>query len=107
MFRERRGHLDRAGNQSSDAARLGLVADDADDALGLSVSDEGSSEAKVFAVGENSLQRQNVRLLRHGERFAGERGFVHLEVADVEQPKVGGHAVAGLQQHDIAGNERL
>ena len=30
-----------------------------------------------------------------------------MEIADAEQPQVGGHTVAGLQQHDVAGDERL
>jgi hypothetical protein len=37
---------------------------------------------------------------RHG--FAGERGFVHLQVARVEQPQVRGHAVARLEQDHVA-----
>jgi hypothetical protein len=48
---------------------------------------------------------EHARVLGHRDRFAGQRGFVHLELRDIDQPQVGGHLVAGLQQHDVARNK--
>ena len=95
------------GDEPGDAAGLGLVAGGPHDALGLAAGDERAGEGEVLAVGENRVQRERVGVLGHRQRFAGERGFVDVQVAHVEEPQVGGHAVAGLQQHDVARHEFL
>ena len=43
----------------------------------------------------------------HRQRLAGERGFVHMQIPHLEEPQVGGHAVTGLEQHDIARHQIL
>ena len=45
--------------------------------------------------------RQYVGVLVHRDGFAGQRRFVYLELGDFDQPQVGRHLVARLQQHDV------
>ena len=47
------------------------------------------------------------RVFVHRDRFAGQRRLVHLELCRLDQSQVGRHLVARLQQHDIAGHQRL
>ena len=104
---ERGGQLDRAGNEPPDAPGFRLVADGPDDAFGHAARDERAGISQILPFGENRVERERVGVLGHRERLAGEGGFIHLQIADVEQPEVGGHAVAGLQKHHIARNELL
>ena len=46
-------------------------------------------------------------MLGDRQRLAGERGFVHMQIPHLEEPQVGGHAVTGLEQHDIARHQIL
>ena len=75
------------------------------DALALAIGHERAGEGQIRAVPQHGVGRQHVDgfLGRHG--FAGERGLLDLEAPHVEQAQVGGHAVAGLQQHDVARHE--
>ena len=107
FLRQRRGQLDRAGNELADAARLRLIANAPHDGFGLPAADERARVGEIFPFRENRIVRQRVGMLGHGERLAGEGGFIHLQIANVEQPQVGGHAVAGLEEHHIARDEFL
>jgi hypothetical protein len=40
-------------------------------------------------------------------RLAGQHGFLDPQVLAVDQPQIGGHLVARLQQHPVAGHQCL
>ena len=65
----------------------------------------GALESHVDAVAQGTgvLSGQGVGLLGHGDRFAREGRFVHLQLRDLDQAQVGRNLVARLQQHDVAG----
>ena len=44
-------------------------------------------------------------MFRDRERLSGQRRFIHLQVVDLEQAQIGWHAVAGAQEHNVAGDE--
>ncbi len=44
-------------------------------------------------------------MLLDGHRLAGQRRFLDLQVDRVDHPRVGGHAVAGVEQDDVAGHD--
>ena len=46
---------------------------------------------------------QGVGGLFSGDRLAGKGGLLDLQGGSLQQPSVGGHSVAGLQQHHVAG----
>ncbi len=48
---------------------------------------------------------QRVGLLFDRERFAGQRRLLDPQIALTQEPQVGRHTVAGLQQHDVAWHE--
>ena len=104
---ERRGEIRGLGDQPRDAAHLGLVAGGPDHALGATVGDERAGKGEVAPLGEDGVERERVGVLFHRHGFAGERGFIDLQVAHVKEPQVGGHFVAGFEQHDIAGHKLL
>jgi len=43
----------------------------------------------------------------NGDGFARERGFIHLQTLHLDQTQIGGHTVARLEQHHVAGHESL
>ena len=44
-------------------------------------------------------------LLDGGKRLAGERGLLHVEIAGLDEPRVGGHEIAGGEADDVARHE--
>jgi hypothetical protein len=44
-------------------------------------------------------------LLLHRERLAGERGLVALEAEGLDEPRVRGNPIAGLEQQQVAGDQ--
>ena len=55
--------------------------------------------ARIVSAGSGSV------CFSTGTRFAGQRRFVDVQIALVQQAQIGRHAVAGLQQHHVAGHE--
>ncbi|MFT3886448.1 MAG: hypothetical protein QM724_13805 [Flavobacteriales bacterium] len=49
----------------------------------------------------------HARLLAHGERFARERGFVHVQFVRLDQPQVRRNDRAGLEDDDVTGYDRV
>ena len=70
-------------------------------------ADHGRSEKdEVAGLGDLRGRRSEVgRLLFRRHRLAGQRRLLHVKIARLEQPRVGGHPVAGPQPHDVAGDE--
>ena len=58
-----------------------------------------------MALGNGRGGRDGRHLLVHREGFARERGFVALERVGLEQARIGGDPVAGIEQHDVAADE--
>ena len=107
FFGERRGEFRGRGDEPRDVPRFGAVARGPDDGLALTGGDERAGEGEIAAVGEHGVERERVRVLVDGEGFAGECGFIDLQTFHLHQPQIGGHAVARLEQHHIAGHESL
>ncbi len=62
----------------------------------------------VAAVGERRLGREDeVGLLRHGERFAGQRRFVRPQIGRDHEPAIGGHRLSRSELDDVSGDELL
>ena len=62
----------------------------------------------ILAVAQRGFRignRPGVLFDRH--RLAGQRSFLDLKVDRLDEPHVGRHAVARLQQNDVAGNQML
>lgn len=75
-------------------AGLGFVAGLADDAFGLAAGNERAGVSEVFSLSQNRVQRERIGMFGHGERFAGESGFVGVKIADLNESQVGRNAVA-------------
>ena len=84
------------GQTRRDVAECGLRAGGDDDRGGRSAHDRRPEENAMPRV-----VRVSGRLLGW-QRLAGERGLLHVEVAGLEEPGVGRHAVAGGEPHDVA-----
>ena len=67
--------------------------------------DERAGEGEVFAVGQNHLQRQRIGMLVDGDGFARERGFVHLQAAQVKQAQE--KSDDGVDEHDAENDGRI
>ncbi len=102
---ERGGDLHRLGDEPGDAAGLGAVAGGPDQPFGLTGGDQGAGVGLVSPVGEGDVVVEGIGVLGNRERLAGEGRFVAMEVVDVEEAEIGRHAVAGLEQDHVAGNE--
>jgi hypothetical protein len=70
-------------------------------------ADHGRPEKdEVSGLGDLRGRRLEVgRLLFRRHRLAGQRRLLDVKIARLEQPRVGGHPVAGPQPHDVAGDE--
>ena len=88
-------------------ARLRLVARGPHNAFALARRDERTGEGKVFPVSEHGVERERVGMFVDRDGLARQRGFIYLQTLHLDQPQIGGHAVAGLEQHHVAGNELL
>ena len=60
----------------------------------------------VASIAERQRRRADrVRDLLRRRRFTGERRFVDGEIDGLDQPEVGGYAIAGAKHHEIARDE--
>ena len=104
---QRRGDFDRGGYEMGNSAGFGLIADAPHHRFCLTAGDKGAGVGKILPFGQNGVQRERISVLGHRERLASEGGFIHVQIADLEKPEIGGHAVAGLEQHHVARHELL
>ena len=98
--------FDRA-KQDADAAEFALPAGGSRDADALAGGDERAGKGHRLAIADGGL-----RVDRHGRlvgrhRFAGEDRFVDAEAAGADQADIGRHAGPGLDEHDVAGHDRI
>ncbi len=100
---EGRGQAADARHQGADVADLGRGAGGDHDAVSLAATHHGTGVGQIEAVADGRARRHPGHLLGHGHRFSGQRRFVDMQVADLEQTQIGGHPVAGFQQYQIAG----
>ena len=92
-----------AGQQRGDFPQFGLHAGGHHQAARAAVADDRSLVGHVEAVAQRQggfFQPRHPFLGRL--RFAGQRGFIHLERRQFQQAQVGRHHVAGFEQDDIA-----
>ena len=76
-----------------------------DDAEASSVGDESAGEGEAEAVAEVGVFGDGVGVFFHRHGFAGEEGFVDAQAVAFEEAEVGGDAVTGFEQDDVAGDE--
>jgi hypothetical protein len=58
------------------------------------------------SVGTRAWRRFPIRLFLDRQRFAGERGFLDMQIVALDQAGVGGDQVAGRQADDVARDQR-
>jgi len=89
------------------APELGVGAGGNRDPCALAGGDEGSGKGHAGAITERRVgcDRRDGFLHCHG--LAGEHGLVDAQVARAQQAQVGRNPVAGLDQHDVTGNDRV
>jgi hypothetical protein len=103
LLLQRRRSVSVAAQQTGDAADLGVHAGGGDDQLAAAAGDRGVHEDHVLAVAEWHVGPvDRVGAFTRRLALAGERRLLDLEVVGQQQAAVGGHAVAGLDQHDVA-----
>ena len=102
---QRRGELLHLAEQLADAADLRHGSGRDGNAGALSRHDQSARESHAAAVAERSVRRNGsfVLLRRHG--LAGQNGLVDQKTACLDESEVGGNAIAGLDQHDVAGHD--
>ncbi len=88
-------------------AHLGAHAGGGDLHLGPAPGDDGVHVGHAVAVAERPALGDAARLLGHRRGLAGEGGLVDLEAEGGEDPTVGRHPVAGLEQDHVAGHQGL
>ena len=76
--------------------------------MGTPVRGRGALEGHVQAVAQCvCCGFKGVGVLVHGDGFAGQSRFVHLELRGVDEAQVGWNLVARLQQHDVARHQHM
>jgi hypothetical protein len=90
------------GDELRDAPDLGGIAGFRDHADPGAVGHQAGRIGHVRALRQHDVMRQPFGLLLDRHRLAGQRGFVDLQVAALQQAQVRGHLVARGQQDDIA-----
>ncbi len=91
--------------QDADASDLGAAAGRDHDAGALAGCDHRTRVGHAAAVAENGIGG-NCRLVLPGsDRFTGQNRLVDQQSARADEAQVGRYAVAGFDQHDIAGDD--
>jgi hypothetical protein len=68
----------------------------------------GALEGHVEPVAQRMHRaHQYASVFIHRDRLAREGRFIHLELRDLDEPKIGGHLVASLQQHNVTRHEHV
>ena len=68
---------------------------------------EAAGVGHAVALCQRSVSGIGTGGLGDRQGFAGEAGFIQLQVAHLQQPQVGGHLIACGQKHHIAGHQVL
>ena len=94
--------------QSGHLAQFSGHAGRHDQSAAASVRGCGSLEGHVEPVPQRMHRaREYSGLLGYRDRFTGKSRFIDSQLCDVDQPQVGRHLVASLQQHDVARHQGL
>ena len=105
-FLLQRRRLDLGGfKQAGDAADLGRHAGADDNRAAAAIGGDGAGEQHVAAITEADVGVDGLRLLGHRRAFAGQRSFVRPQVGAFDDARIGRDLVAGLDHHDVAGND--
>ena len=94
--------------QGGDATEFGAHPGGHDHAPAAAVGDLGTRVGHVGAVAERAgRRRRRAASICLVDRFglAGERRLLDPQPGRLDQPKIGGHDVAGLEQHHVAGHQ--
>ena len=105
LAQQRGGGLLHLGQHVADAAHLGVRARGHHHGPRLPLRHQRARKAHAQAVAQRGIGGHGLGVLVHRHRFAGEGGFVHPQVVGIEQPHIGGQAVARGQLHHIAGHQ--
>ena len=92
-------------DEPRDLAELGRHAGLDDDGLPTASVDRGPHEYHVLAVPQEGIAGQWLDRLADGERFPGQRRFVHAEARDFEESCVGGDPVTRGEDRHVAWHE--
>ena len=104
---QRRRENLRGTHEAMDFTEFGLGAGRDDDAGAAARGHQGAGIRHVAAISHRSGLGQHDFVFVDRRRLPGQRGLVHPQLGLAHQPQVGGNLVAGLQQHQIAGNQLL
>ena len=108
LLGQRRLLLGRRGQHSGDLPNLGVAADGRHQHHSAAVRHRGVHEGHVHLVaGAEVGVGQRGRLLRRRRALPGQRGFVDVQRAGLDDPAVGGHIVTGGEQHQVADDDLL
>ena len=105
LTQERRGQRFDAADHGADAAKLGRGAGRDHEPRALAARDHRAGIGHRGAVAERCIGRDGIDRLVGCGRFAGQHGLLDLEACGAQEPEVGGNAVAGFGQHDVADHE--
>ena len=105
LTQERRGQRFDAPDHGADAPKLGRGAGRDHQPRALPARDHRAGIGHRGAVAERCVGRDGIDRLVGRGRFAGQHGLLDLEARGAQEPQVGGNAVAGFGQHDVADHE--
>jgi hypothetical protein len=88
-------------------AELGLASGDDRDRLALAAHDVAALEQRTVPLGELGVRGRRLGMLVARVGLPGQRGLVHLERLRRKDPAVARHHVAGVEHHDVAGDDLL
>ena len=89
-----------------DVPHLRTHARGGDQDLAVAAGDVGVHEGHVDAVAQRHVGSDDgLGVLLDGHALAGQRAFLDLQRRRHDHPAVGRHAVAGIDQHDVAGHD--
>jgi hypothetical protein len=91
----------------SDLAELGTHSGGTDDRLAPPVGYGSARKHHVLPISDGRVDAHRCGLLDHRQRFPGKRRLVALERVILDDPRVGGYLVPGLEHHDVARDEVL
>ena len=104
---QRRFHAFLAAQHARDGAQLRVHARGHDDSLAAPVGDQATGKGQVGPVAQRQVafSCQGFGMLFHRLAFAGQGALIRTQPCRYREPQVGGHIIARLQQHHVAGNQ--
>ena len=104
--------LDGLGQRAGDLAHFRIHAGGGDHYGGTAIGHGAAHIDHVFPVAQRDIlcalrKIDDVDKLGHGDGFAGEGGFLHLQAGAFQNAAVCGDGIAGLQQNDITHHQIL